>query len=317
MKKILKYLFLFTIIFILPSFVFAEETDTTFDHIAIDKNISLEYQVSGSNKTYNKTLDSRLSGVKLYVLDKDNSEIKNEMTIDLNNVEEVNDTYLIKGNFNKYYNDGTTEVKYLVEYTFSDDDKIITYFKDYSFSSDNNKSSDRGILIKLQANDISDIKVSDNSNNMSNVDDTNSNSDDNLKNSSDDETTNSNSTRSGSETDNYVVVFTYGSNKYLMANNDSISLSRLLSELKVNINLNDIKSIDYPSDHFTMTSDGNNYELTSTTFVDNIETLVITTNDDQVYRITVKDANSPDHTKTLTDNGNGTYHWFYIHADVT
>ena len=150
MKKIFKYLFMLTVMFVLPNFVLAEETDTTY--IAIDKNISLKYTVLGTDKPYTNTLDSTLTGIKLYRLDKNNSDIENELTIDSTSVEDNGSNYLI-GSFPKYYEDGS-EIKYLVKYTFNDKEynKSITYTSsEYSLTSDNNElKNDGNILIKLQ-----------------------------------------------------------------------------------------------------------------------------------------------------------------------
>lgn len=165
MKKIFKYLFILTIMFILPNFVLADETDTTFDHIDINKSVSLKYTVSGNDKTYTKTLDS-LADVKLYIVDKDNSNVRTP--IDLSGATATDGTYRINGNFNKLYEGTDTFVKYLVEYTFNDQDiytnlnsntnKSITYSKEYSFNSEHNKSTDGGILINLQeTNSIQNI----------------------------------------------------------------------------------------------------------------------------------------------------------------
>ena len=157
MKKILKYLFMLTMMFVLPCFVLAEETDTTFDHIDINKSVSLKYTVNGNEKTYTKTLDS-LADVKLYIVDKDNGNVKTQLNI--SNATDTGNTYRINGNFNKLYEGTDTFVKYLVEYTFNDQDiytnlngntnKSITYSKEYSFNSEYNKSTDGGILIDLQ-----------------------------------------------------------------------------------------------------------------------------------------------------------------------
>lgn len=165
MKKFFKYLFILTIMFVLPNFVLAEETDSTFDHIDINKSVSLKYTVNGNEKIYTKTLDS-LSDVKLYIIDKDNSNVRTP--IDLSGATTTDDTYRINGNFNKLYDGTDTFVKYLVEYTINDTDiytnlnsntnKTITYSKEYSFNSENNKSTDGGILIDLQeTNSIQNI----------------------------------------------------------------------------------------------------------------------------------------------------------------
>ena len=71
----------------------------------------------------------------------------------------------------------------------------------------------------------------------------------------------------------------------------------------------DIDDINITGGDFTVVPNEQNsdYVITSIRFVDEIETLTITANDGRSYIITVKDANRPDHTKTLTDNGNGTY----------
>lgn len=157
MKKIFKYLFILTIMFILPSFVLAEETDTTFDHIDINKSVSLKYKVL-SNEYSLPNVDATLSGIKLYKLDQNNNKV--EITFTADDISEVGDSYRISGDFPKYNADGTTEVKYLVEYTYtansvnSSNKDIVYTSSEYSLTSDNNESTDEGILIKLQDSEI-------------------------------------------------------------------------------------------------------------------------------------------------------------------
>ena len=161
MKMKVKHLFMtiFFVVLFLPIVVLAEETENEFNHIDIDKIVSLKYTVLGSEKSA-PTVDSNLSGIKIYKLDKDDTSIKTEINFSNEDISQDENVYHINGTFPKYYTDDDTsvsnEVKYLVEYTFSDDEinRTVTYTKEYSFTSENNESTDDGILIKLQDNEI-------------------------------------------------------------------------------------------------------------------------------------------------------------------
>ena len=139
MKKIFKHLFMLTMLFIVPMFVYADET-TPFSNIDINENVSLKYTVLSEVKTYSATLDSSLAGISLY-------KIEDGATTSLSteNVEYIEDShaYRISGDFSK-------SDKYKIEYKFNVDvngnNKEITYEKEYSFEEGND-----GIVININS----------------------------------------------------------------------------------------------------------------------------------------------------------------------
>lgn len=139
MKRIFKHLFMFTMLFVIPMFVYADET-TAFSNIDINEGVSLKYTVLSEVKTYSATLDSSLAGVSLYRIE-DGSTIQ----VNVENVEYIEDShvYRISGDFLK------TD-KYKIEYKFNVDvngnNKEITYEKEYSFEEGND-----GIVININS----------------------------------------------------------------------------------------------------------------------------------------------------------------------
>jgi len=158
MKKIIKYLLVFVVMFTLPSFALADEVETTFNQIDVEENVSLKYTVMGNEKTHEATLNEGLNGIKIYKLDKYDTNNKTEVFNYENITEEAtvtkdeNDSvYHINKSFEKYYSADDTskenEVRYQLEYTFRDTEynKLITYTKEYSYTSE----SQLGIHINL------------------------------------------------------------------------------------------------------------------------------------------------------------------------
>ncbi|MEE3342834.1 MAG: Cna B-type domain-containing protein [Bacilli bacterium] len=299
MKKFFKYLFILTIMFILPNFVLADETDTTFDHIDINKSVSLKYTVSGNDKIYTKTLDS-LADVKLYIVDKDNSNVRTP--IDLSGATATDGTYRINGNFNKLYEGTDTFVKYLVEYTFNDQDiytnlnsntnKSITYSKEYSFNSEHNKSTDGGILIDLQeTNSIQNIptmltikKELENNNTPPGTFTFN------IKNAS------------GTIIKTVNITIPEGStSKEIYFESININTTYLVEEVPDSQNIYKLLSIESTKGDPTIAHDSN-------------ATTVRATSTEDVITVTAKNGSAVDHNKEATPNGDGTYQ---LSLDVT
>ena len=160
MKRIIKSLFILAIMFVLPNVVLADDVDTKFDYFDINKIVSLKYKVMNTEYSI-PNIDESLSGIKLYVLDKDDKNIRTEISFNANDISLVEDNYRISGSFDKYYADTDIYVDYLVEYTYVADvdstDKNVVYSKIYNFVSENNVSDDEGILVKLE--DTSFVKI--------------------------------------------------------------------------------------------------------------------------------------------------------------
>lgn len=308
MNKVFKYLFVLAMVFVLfGNNVFAEETDVTFDHIDIDKTVVLKYIDIDLEKNITNTLDSSLVGIKLYTLDNNNSDKRNEITINLSDVYDVEDVIRINGCFYKYYDDNITEVIYLIEYTFVDNDKIIIYKKEYTFSSLDNKSTDEGLLIKIRDNKLEDIEIkynSDGTDLAASIDSDTDVKSDPIESDDGNRDISRDVDKRESEyvANDYVVVFSYDSNKYLMANNGSVSLNSLLNDLNINISFNNIRSVKYSDKYFTMLDKNSDYILTNIMFVVGIDDIDIMTNDNVLYKIIVNVVNKSNHADSLTDN---------------
>ena len=288
MKKIFKYLFILTIMFILPSFVLAEETDTTFDYIDINKSVSLKYKVL-NNEYSLPNVDATLSGIKLYKLDQNNNKV--EITFTADDISEVGDSYRISGEFPKYHDDGTTEVKYLVEYTYtassvnSNNKDVIYTSSEYSLTSDNNESADEGIIIKLQDSEIVKTFAPKLIINKSL------------------EVGTPDGTFTFSINDQNVTVTTNGASATVGGNGTETFYLGLNTTYVV-------KEINIP----------NTYELVSINSARDTDsandTITVTTTnslDDEIV-INVKNQNKVDHSKNIKDNGDGTHQ---LSLDVT
>lgn len=291
MKKIFKHLFVLMVMFMLPMFVLAEET-TTFDHIDIDPTVSLKYTVLGNVETHSKTLDSSLAGLKIYELAQDGTT-KVEPAISISNAEYINDSsvYRVNGEFKKYYDGSDKEVKYLVEYEFevtvpgTTTTKSATYSKEYSYSSE-----DDGILVNLTSEDS--IKTFAPSIVINKK----------VKLNTPDGTFAFKITK-GDGTSQTVNVTTKGASDQ----NEGVGSETIYLDLNTTYT---IEEINIPS----------TYELDSISSsrgtVDENKIVTFTTGNsvDDVVEVTAVNKSKVDHSKILTDNGDGTYQ---ISLDVT
>ena len=293
MKKIFKYLFILIMMIVLPSFVFAEETDTTFDHIDISKNVSLNYKVL-SNEYPLPNVDATLSGIKLYKLDQNNN--KQEITFTTDSITVLDNVYRINGNFLKYYEGTTDEVKYIVEYNYnaesvaSNDKKVIYTSKEYSLTSENNQSTEtspnRGILVKLEDTEVVKTFAPKLIINKS------------------------------------LEIGTPDGTFTFSVNNQTYTVKTSGASASVGGSGTGTFYLDLNTTYVVKENVPNTYELVSinsnrdTDAANDNDTVTITTTnnlDDEIV-INVKNQNKVDHSKTITDNGDGTHK---LSLDVT
>ena len=107
------------------------------------------------------------------------------------------------------------------------------------------------------------------------------------------------------EDESYKVIFTYDNFNYYLRGGDSVSLSTLLTQLNINVNINEISSVESSDPSKVSTSsNGSDYTISSLIAFDTEERLTVELEDGTKYVIKIMDpvGDIPEHHKDLTPN---------------
>ena len=164
MKNIFRYIFILTIIFLLPISVHAE--DENFKYIDFDSDINLTYKVSGSEEKVNPDNlyvdDETPINIELYRIDNEGTEARIEFSTEEIHGEWITDEVTNKKVYRISNVDENTyfdkESEYKIKYNANVNGTTVVYQKEYNYTKNPNDTND-GILININDNISPKLKI--------------------------------------------------------------------------------------------------------------------------------------------------------------